>query len=97
MAEQVHTGHARFLRRRVEVIAELLFEQSVDASRLLLRAQLDAVVGRLALTRLPVHPGREGAALDGALGRVAALAFEIQLRALAAAETADRTAVVGHA
>src|SRR5205807_5936599 len=50
-----------------------------------------------ALPRLAVHAGRERAALDGALRRVATLALEVELGALAAAEAADRAAVVGHA
>src|SRR5205823_12135104 len=51
---------------------------------------------RLALARLTMHAGRERAPLDGALGRVATLAFQIELGALAAAEPADGTAVIGH-
>src|SRR5437870_3384837 len=97
VAQQVDAGHAWLGRGLVEVVAELLLEQAVDSPRLLLRAKLDAVVRRLALARLPVHAGREGAALDGALRRVAALALEVELGALAAAEAADGTAVVSHA
>src|SRR6266568_9532464 len=96
VAEQVQAGDARFARRLVEIVAELLLEQPVDAPRLLLGAQLQAVVGRLALARLAVHAGRERAALDGALGRVAALALEVELGALAATEPTDGTAVIGH-
>src|SRR5579859_3502852 len=96
VAQQVDAGHAWLPGRLVEIVAELLLEQAVDAARLLLRAQLDAVVGRLALARLAVHAGRERAALDGALRRVAPLALQVELGALAAAEPADRPAVVGH-
>src|SRR3989449_3736192 len=96
VTQEVDAGHARLGRGLVEVVAELLLEQAVDAARLLLRAKLDAVVRRLALARLPVHARREGAALDGALRRVAALALEVELGALAAAEAADRAAVVRH-
>src|SRR5437773_700602 len=96
VAEQVQAGDARFARRLVEIVAELLLEQPVDPPRLLLGAQLQAVVGRLALAGLAVHAGRERAALDGALGRVAALALQVQLGALAAAKAADRARVVGH-
>src|SRR5207253_1396855 len=63
---------------------------------LLLRAKLQSIVRRLALARLSVHAGRKRAALDGALRRVAPLSLEVELRALAAAEAADRAAVVGH-
>src|SRR6266581_541343 len=49
VAEQVQAGDARLARRLVEIVAELLLEQPVDAPRLLLGAQLQAVVGRLAL------------------------------------------------
>src|SRR5439155_732827 len=90
VAEQVQAGDARLARRLVEIVAELLLEQPVDPPRLLLGAQLQAVVGRLALAGLAVHAGRERAALDGALGRVAALALQVQLGALAAAKAADR-------
>src|SRR5690348_16678332 len=96
VAEQVDAGDARLSRRLVEIVAELLFEQPVDAPRLLLGAQLNAVVGRLALASLAVHAGRERAALDGALRRVAALALEVELGALAAAEAADRAGIVRH-
>src|SRR5712692_5114568 len=97
MPQQVDAGDARFALRQLEVIPELLLEQPVRPSRLLLGAQLQAVVRRLALARLAVHARRERAALDGALRRVATLALQVELGALAAAEAADRTAVVGHA
>src|SRR2546427_5080324 len=96
MPQQVDAGDARLALGQLEVVPELLLEQSVGPARLLLGAELQAVVRCLALARLPVHAGREGAALDGALRRVAALALEIELGALAAAEAADRAAVVRH-
>ena len=96
VAQEVDSGHSRLPRRLVEIVAELLLEQPVDAAGLLLRAELQAVVGRLALARLAVHPGRERATLDRALGRVAALALQVELRAFAAAEAADGAAVVRH-
>src|SRR5439155_6615812 len=77
-------------------VAELLLEQPVDAPRLLLGAQLQAVVRRLALAGLAVHARRERPALDGALGRVAALTLEVELGALPATEAADRARVIGH-
>src|SRR5436190_16265987 len=96
VAEQVQAGDARLARRLVEIIAELLLEQPVDAPRLLLGAQLQAVVRRLALAGLAVHARRERPALDGALGRVAALTLEVELGALPATEAADRARVIGH-
>src|SRR5256714_13060246 len=96
VAQQVQAGDARLARRLVEIVAELLLEQPVDAPRLLLGAQLQAVIGCLALAGLAMHAGRERAALDGALWRVAALALQVELGALAAAEAADRARVVGH-
>src|SRR5258708_32998480 len=96
MPEQVQPCHPGLVRGLVEVVPELLLEQAIDAARLLLRSQLNAIVRRLALARLAVHAGRERAALDGAFRRVAALALEVELGALAAAEPADRAAVVRH-
>src|SRR5712692_1348888 len=97
VAQQVDACDARLLLRQLEVVAELLLQESIQPARLLLGAELKSVVGRLALARLAVHAGREGAALDGALGRVAALALEVELGPLTAAEAADGAAVVRHA
>src|SRR5437588_10079307 len=94
MTEQVEPGHAALVHRLVEVAAELLLQQAVGPPRLLLGAQLQAVVGRLAAPGLTVLAGRYGATLDRALRRVAALALEIELGALAPAEPADRTVIV---
>src|SRR5579864_170549 len=96
VAQQVDAGHPRLMRRLVEIVAELLLEQAIDAPCLLFCAQLNAVVRGLALPRLTMHARRERAALDGALRRVAALALEIELGALATAEAADGAAVIGH-
>src|SRR5260370_31715725 len=53
--------------------------------------------GRLSALAPPAGAaGRKSAALDGALRRVAALALEVELGALATAEAADRAAVVRH-
>src|SRR5581483_10140186 len=95
VAEQVEARDAALADRGVEVVAELLLEEAVGAARLLLGAQLQAVVGRLPAARLAVDAGRHRAALDGALGRVAALALQIELRALTPAEPADGSVVVG--
>src|SRR5258708_22890460 len=96
MPEQVQPCHPGLVRGLVEVVPELVLGQALDSARLLLRGQVNAIVRRLALARLAVHAGRERAALDGAFRRVAALALEVELGALAAAEPADRAAVVRH-
>src|SRR5918911_207064 len=74
---------------------ELLLEQAVVATRLLLLPQLQQV---LALLDAPaaVLARRVRAALDRALLRQAALALEEQLHALAAADAALRSDVSGH-
>ena len=79
-----------------EIAAELILEHAVDAFHLLLFAQLQAVARELRLPCLAVLTGREIALLDCALLRVASLAFEEQLHALPAAQTADRTDVSSH-
>src|SRR3989442_7288034 len=96
MPQQVDAGDARLALGQLEVVPELLLEQSVGPARLLLGAELQAVVRCLALARLAVHARCERAALDGALRRVAALALQIELGALPAAETADPAPLVRH-
>jgi hypothetical protein len=80
---------ARFASSKVA--AELALHHAVDAARLLLLAQLHAVVRRLAPEGLllAMHPRREGAALHRALGAEAALPFEEQLHAFAPAQLAN--------
>ena len=89
----VTPGLARGL---VVVVAELLLEHAVVAARLLLLAQLDAVLG-LARAAAAVVARRVGAALDAALVGQAALALEEQLLALAAALLALGAGVASHA
>src|SRR4051812_19781311 len=94
-AQQVLAGDALLARGlRVEV-AELLLEHSVDATRLLLLAQLEHV---LALTDAAptVQTRRVGPALDRALHRVALGALQEELHALAPAEPAHGTGVTSH-
>src|SRR5215471_12601399 len=93
--QEVEAGDPALSHRRVEVVAELPLEQAVRAPRLLLRAELQPVVRGLSPACLAVHARRHGAALDGALGRVAALTLQVELRALPAAETAHGAVVVG--
>src|SRR5438128_9203072 len=77
--------------RLLEVAAELVLEDAVDALDLLLLAELHAVAGHLLLPRLAVLTGSEVALFDRALLGVAALALEEQLHSLAAAQAADRS------
>ena len=79
----------------VVVAAELLLEHAVVAARLLLLAQLEAV---LALLQAPaaVLARRVGAPLDAALVGQAALALEEQLLPLAAALLALWAGVACH-
>jgi hypothetical protein len=69
---------ARHARGAAEVVLELRFEHAVVAAHLLLLAQLAAVLGdlltRLGVLRLLTRGGT--AALDGALARQAAVAFD---------------------
>src|SRR3954465_1143902 len=82
--EQVLAGDALLAGGLGVVLAELLLEHPVVAARLLLLAQLDAVLGLL-LAAAAVVARRVGAALDAALVGQAALALEEQLLALTAA------------
>src|SRR3954465_3631045 len=93
--EQVLAGDAGLAGGPLVVVAELLLEHAVVAPRLLLLAQLDAVLGLL-LPAAAVVAGRVGAALDAALVGQAALALEEQLLALAAALLAPGSGVAGH-
>ena len=79
----------------VEVAAELPLQHAVIVLDLLLLAQVHAVVGELAAALL-VHAGRAVAALDRALGRIAARALEEQLHAVAAAKSANGSGVSCH-
>ena len=75
---------------------ELGLEDAVDAFRLLLGAQLDAVVARLAAACETVLPRQQTAAfVESAVGDALG-ALEVELRTLTAAETADRTRLIGH-
>ena len=75
---------------RDEVLAELPLQDAVDAADLLLLAQLEAVFADLPATDA-VLAGRRRAALEGALGRIAAVALQEELDALAAAQPTDGT------
>src|SRR3954454_9458836 len=78
------------------VVAELLLEHAVVAARLLLLAQLHAVLGLL-LAPAAVIARRVRPALDAALVGQAALAFQKELLPLPAALLALRSGVTCHA
>src|SRR6185436_15298603 len=82
--EEVLAGDPGLARRLLVVVAELLLEHAVVPPRLLLLAQLDAVLGLL-LAPTAVVARRVRASLDAALVGEAALALEEQLLPLAAA------------
>jgi hypothetical protein len=73
----------------LEVVAELAFLGKVDALGFLLFAQLQAVADDLGFAVLTMLAGSKIPLLDGTLIAEALGAFEEQLHALAAAETAD--------
>src|ERR671914_549587 len=93
--QQVLARHARLPAGLGVVVAELLLQHAVVATRLLLLAQLQPVL-RLARAAAAVVPGRVVAPLDAALVRQAALALQEQLHALAAALLALCSGVAGH-
>src|SRR3954451_17843170 len=94
--EQVLAGDAGLAGGPLVVVAELLLEHAVVAPRLLLLAQLHAVLGLL-LPSAAVVARRVRAPLDAALVGQAALALEEQLLPLAAALLALRTGLSSHA
>src|SRR5581483_4704001 len=93
-AEQHLAGVLGRARSEGEVAAELLLQHAVESLQLLLLAEADAVFAELAAA--VVHAGRGVAALDGALGALAATTLEVELDAFAAAELADRVDVTCH-
>ena len=103
VAQEVLAGDAGLATRLLVEIAELLLQKAVDPACLLLFAELGQVLRPLPHAVTPVLAGRVGAAVtirhrlgDGALERVAALAFQEQLGPLAPAETADGSGVSRH-
>src|SRR5262249_30150003 len=81
---------------RFEVAAELILEHAVGALDLLLLAQLYAVSHELRFARPPVLSRRHVALLDRALVRVAPLALQEELHALAPAQPAHRSDIPCH-
>ena len=96
LLEQHGAGDALGTLGAFEVVPELGLEDTVDSARLLLGAKLDAVVTCLATARESVLSREQTTALvERAVGH-AFRALEIELGALAAAETADGTGLIGH-
>src|SRR3954447_19616870 len=93
--QKILARDAGLARGLVVVGAELLLEHAVVPARLLLLAQLHAVLGLL-LAPAAVLARRVRASLDAALVGQAALALEEQLLSLAAALLALRSRVSGH-
>src|SRR5262245_44067443 len=94
--EQVVAGHSLHAQGLVVVTTELALGNPVDALDLLLLAQLLAIVGLLAATRLSVLTRCVGAPLDATLVGVAAVAFQEQLHLFAPAQPADRANIASH-
>ena len=96
-------GLSRNARRFAEIVLELRFEHAVIAAHLLLLAQLTAVFGNLRprLSAGRFLTGCGAAALDRAIARQAAIAFEKELNlfaglaggGFATAKTADGTGI----
>src|SRR5512143_918334 len=80
----------------LEVVAELPLEDAVHPARLLLLAQLHAVVGLLDAAALAVLARGVRAALDGALVGVAARALEVELHARTPAHPAPGILIDRH-
>ncbi len=95
MLQQHFAGNALGARRFLEVIAELAFLGEVHALGLLLLAKLQAVAHDFRLAVLAMLARSEVALLDGTFIAEAFGAFEEQLHALAAAETADGIGITG--
>src|SRR5580700_35175 len=95
LLQEQFARNASRTRRLLEVVAELALESEIDALRLLLLAQLQAVANDLGLAVFPVLSGSEVALLDGALIAETFRAFEEQLHALTAAQTTDWIGITG--
>src|SRR5579864_8016330 len=89
LLQKLLAGNPLRARSLLKVITELAFLREVDALRYLLLAQLQAVAHNFGLPVLPMLSGSEVALLDWALITETLCAFEEQLHALAAAQTAD--------
>src|SRR5262249_49987290 len=95
--QQALARHALRAGGRGVDLAELALKDAVDAARLLLLAQLLAVVGQARARLLAMLAGRVAAALDGALVGEALLALQEELLALPAALPALGVEISSHA
>lgn len=85
-SEQVRAGHALRHIGVDEVTVELLFQNAINATHLLLFTQLDGVVAQF-FTGAAMLTGRVGAAVKGALVGEATVALQQELRAFTTAQT----------
>ncbi len=86
--QQLLAGVLRRARGQLEIAAELSFQEAVEALQLLLLAEANAVLARLAAA-VAVHTGGHVAPVDGALGAFAARPLQEELHALAPAQLAN--------
>ncbi|MDB5074649.1 MAG: hypothetical protein JWO42_828 [Chloroflexi bacterium] len=94
-SEQRLAGHTGLLARFSEGLSELRLEEAVNPTCLLLLAELQAILRRLAAALL-MRARRIRTALDRALLGHTTLAFEEQLNALSATQFAIRPSVSCH-
>ena len=94
-AQKVLARLALLLGGHLKIGVELVFEDAVVTLRLLLLAELEAILGVLG-PALTVLAGGVGAALDGALLGIASVSLEKELLALSAAQTADSICISCH-
>ena len=85
-SEQVRTGYALRHIGTDEIAVELLFQNAIHTTHLLLFTQLGRIVAQL-FTGAAMLTGRSLAAVKGALVGKATIALQQELRALATAQT----------
>ena len=85
-SEQVRAGYALRHIGVDEIAVELLFQNAVNATHLLLFTQLDGVVAQF-FTGATMLTGRVGAAVKGALVGEATVALQQELRTFTTAQT----------
>ena len=93
--EQIGAGHALGHVGGDEIAVELIFQHTVHAAHLLLFTQLKGILADL-LARAAVLAGGIGTAILGTLVGEAAVAFQKQLGAFAAAQAAFGVIIFGH-
>jgi len=94
--KKIVSTHSGNTGRLLIVRSELSLSDAVDSSQLLLRPQLNAVLGLLAPDLLTMLTGRIAPALKGALLQGATLPFEKQLGSLAPTESAVWSSISTH-